>query len=115
MKNYIQPGDQMTIPAPANVLSGAMVVAGLLTGVAAHDALSGQPVTIARRGVFTLPKTSAQAWTVGQLIYVIPATGNVTTVNTAGNIPVGVAADVAANPSATGQVLLFGAAVPAAV
>jgi len=115
MKNFIQPGDRITIPAPDTVVSGAMVVAGRLVGVAVHDAASGQPVTIARSGVFTLPKTSAQAWTVGQLIYVIPSTGNVTTANTSGNIPVGVAAAVAADPSATGQVLLFGAAVPAPV
>lgn len=110
--NFIQNGDNLTVPAPANVSSGDGVELGVLFGVATTDALSGEDVVIATKGVFELPKTSAQAWTVGAAIY---WTGTAaTTATTAGNLLIGVAAAVAANPSATGLVRLNGAA-PAAV
>jgi predicted RecA/RadA family phage recombinase len=102
----------MTVPAPANVASGEGVRVGVLFGVAVRAAQSGQPVEIATRGVFTLPKVSAQAWTVGAAIYWAGASG-CTTVAGTGNILIGVAAAVADNPSATGLVRLNGAA-PAA-
>lgn len=114
MKNYAQPGDVLTVAAPADVASGALVVSGVLAGVAITDALEGANVEIATRGVYELAKTSAQAWTVGAAIYVIPTTGVVTTATTAGNLLLGVATAVAANPSATGFVRLNGSA-PAAV
>ena len=114
MKNFVQDGDAITVTAPANVLSGAMVTSGVLAGVAAHDALSGADVLIATEGVFNLAKTSAQAWTLGAAIYVIPATGLCTTATTVGNLLIGVAVAAAANPSATGRVRLNGA-FPAAV
>lgn len=56
MKNFIQPGDTLTIPAPAAVASGGVVVAGGLVGIASTDAASGEPVAVALRGVFFLPK-----------------------------------------------------------
>lgn len=114
MKNYVQPGDTVTITAAADVTSGQLVNAGLLVGVAGTDALSGEEVAIKTNGVFELPKTSAQAWTVGAAIYMIPATGLCTTATTAGNILVGVAIEAAANPSPTGIVRLNGAAPAAA-
>jgi predicted RecA/RadA family phage recombinase len=114
MKNYVQPGDTVTITAAADVTSGQLVNAGLLVGVAGTDALSGEEVAIKTSGVFELPKTSAQAWTVGAAIYMIPATGLCTTATTTGNILVGVAIEAAANPSATGIVRLNGAAPAAA-
>lgn len=112
MKNFIQPGNSLTIPAPADVTSGGGVKAGVLFGVAQHDALTGADLSIATQGVFELPKVSAQAWTVGVAIY---WTGSAcTTATTAGNLLIGVAAVAAGNPSATGVVRLNGAA-PAAV
>lgn len=115
MKNYIQPGKVVTVPAPRNLSSGELVVVGLLAGVAQHDALSGDDVEIVTEGVYDLAKTSAQAWaTVGLAIYAIPGTGVVTTATTAGNVLVGTNLATAANPSPTGLVRLNGAA-PAAV
>lgn len=112
MKNYIQPGDTITVEAPAAVDSGDGVKVGVLFGVAVFDAANGDPVEITTRGVFELPKVSAQAWTEGAAIY---WTGtNCTTATTAGNLLIGVAAAAADNPSATGIVRLNGAA-PAAV
>ncbi len=113
MKNFVQPGEVLTVPAPAGgVASGAGVKLGVLFGVAQGAAAEGAPVAIACAGVFDLPKTSAQAWAVGAAIY---WTGSAaTTATTAGNLLIGVAAAAAANPSAIGRVRLNGAA-PAAV
>lgn len=113
-KNYIQEGMDITVPAPSGgVTSGSVVVIGRLVGVAAETAAVGVPVTLSRTGVFTLPKTSAQAWTVGQAINWDASTGVATTATTTGFIPIGFAAAVAANPSATGLVCLTGTAVAA--
>lgn len=114
MKNFVQPGDLLTVPAPADVLSGELVKVGVLVGVASADALSGADVSIATVGVFDLAKTTAQAWTVGAAIYMVPGTKLCTTAATAGNVLIGAAAAAAANPSAIGRVRLNGAA-PAAV
>ena len=69
MKNFVQGGDTVAVTAPANVSSGGFVRVGALTGVACADALSGAEVLIQIGGVFDLPKTAAQAWTQGQLLY----------------------------------------------
>ncbi|ULB10732.1 DUF2190 family protein [Cereibacter azotoformans] len=108
MKNFIQPGEHVTVPAPADVTSGALVMVGAIVGVAQHDAASGEDVVLVRRGVFTLPKTSAQAWTVGQKLYRDATTGAATT-TASGNTIIGAAYAAAANPSDTGTVLLDGA------
>lgn len=114
MKNFVQHGDDITITAAADISSGDLVRAGLLVGVAGTDALTGEEVAIKTTGVFELPKTSGQAWTVGAAIYMIPASGLCTTATTAGNIFVGVAVAEAANPSPTGIVRLNGSAPAAA-
>lgn len=62
------------------------------------------------RGVFDLPKTSAQAWTVGAKIYWDSANGLATT-TASGNSLIGTALAAAANPSATGRVRLNGVTV----
>jgi len=105
MKNYIQPGENLTIPAPANVSAGDPVMVGSLFGVAQGDALSGADVVIVTNGVFELTKLEAQAWTVGAKIY-WDAGNSRTTTATSGNTLIGVAAAAAANPSTTGLVRL---------
>lgn len=106
MKNFVQNGDIITVPAPSGgVTSGDGVLIGSLFGVAQATAAATVPVAIKTRGVFTLPKTSAQAWTVGALIYWDASEDECTTVDT-DNTVIGVAVAVAANPSATGTVLL---------
>ena len=112
MKNYVQPGETITVTAPADVLSGAGVKVGVLFGVAANDALSAAPVEIATCGVFELPKATGSAWTEGAAIY---WNGTAcTTATTAGNLLVGVAAVAALSADAVGTVRLNGSA-PAAV
>ena len=108
MKNFVQHGDMVTIIAAAAIASGELVRANSLIGVAATDAAIGEEVEIKTTGVFDLTKTSAQAWQVGQPIYMIAASGVLTNVAGTGNYLVGVAVAVAANPSGTGRVRLNG-------
>lgn len=104
-KNFIQPGDTVTVPAPADVSSGAGVLVGSLFGVAQFDAKNGVDVEICTKGVYELPKTSAQAWTVGAKIYWDGS--KCTTADGSGaNTLIGNALAIAANPSATGIVRL---------
>lgn len=109
MKNYIQKGCVITAIAPTGgCVSGNLYRINSLIGVAATDAAEGEEVELQTEGVFSLAKTSAQAWTVGQAIYAIAATNVLTNVAGTGNYLVGVATAVAANPSSTGQVRLNG-------
>ena len=108
MKNYVQPGNILTVTAPYDVASGDGVLVGTMFGVAAVSAASGADVQIDLVGVFDLTKLSAQAWTVGAAIYWDNTAKNCTTVTTS-NTKIGVATAVAANPSGTGRVRLNGA------
>lgn len=64
MKNFIQPGNVLTLTAPADVSSGDVVVVGDIIGVAAYDAASGSEVEVSVVGVYELPK-AAEALTQG--------------------------------------------------
>jgi predicted RecA/RadA family phage recombinase len=109
MKNYIQKGSVITAIAPSGgCVSGVLYRINSLIGVAAADAAAGAPVELLTEGVFSLAKTSAQAWAVGEPVYAIAATNVLTNVAGTGNYLVGVATAVAANPSSVGQVRLNG-------
>lgn len=107
MKNFIQPGENITLPAPAAVTSGQLVAVGSIIGVAQHDAVAGAPLVLVRRGVFSLPKTADQAWTVGAKAYRVAADGTVST-TASGNTLIGAVAEAAAGTDAAGLVLLDG-------
>lgn len=61
MKNYLMSGDVIPFTASANVKSGDGVLLGStgLFGVSAGDVASGDEGQAQTKGVFTLPKTSA--------------------------------------------------------
>ncbi len=70
MKNYIQPGNNITVAAPGGgVSSGDLVVIGGLIGVASFDALETVDLEIATEGVFELPCATADDIGVGDLLY----------------------------------------------
>lgn len=107
MKNYIQKGDHLDLAAPANVKSGDLVFVGSIFGVAAIDALAGQPVILTTTGVFELPKVAAEALSAGDRVYFDAADGLVTGDDATGaNALIGVAVQAAANPSSTAIVRL---------
>lgn len=107
MKSFIQTGDYLEVTAPYDVTSGSGVLVGKLFGIAATTVASGGKVNILRRGVFDHAKTSAQTWTQGADLYWDDSAKVFTTVSTS-NTLVAKAAEIAANPSATGRVVLNG-------
>ena len=107
MKNFQQEGDTVTVLAPYALASGAGALVGAIFGIAVNAAASGAEVQLKREGIFTHAKTSAEAWTVGAKVY-WDNTNKVFTTTDTSNTLVGAAYAIAANPSATGTVLLDG-------
>lgn len=106
-KNFIQPGDTVTIPAPAAVTSGGVVIAGAIIGVAQGDAASGASVDVKTSGVWELPKVGADIATLGVAIY-WNSTSKLATVTASGNTKIGVAVEAAAASTGTVKVRLSG-------
>lgn len=107
MKNFVQAGSALTIPAPAVVASGDVVQAGSIIGVAAGSANAAQPVDVIVTGVFQLSKVAADAVTLGAVIYWNAAT-KLATVTASGNTKLGVATEAAAASTGTVRVRLSG-------
>lgn len=69
MRNYIQPGDVITVAAPYAVASGAGCLVGALFGVAAFAAALAAEVEIKTTGVFGLTADPAATGAVGAKAY----------------------------------------------
>jgi predicted RecA/RadA family phage recombinase len=111
-KNKVQSGDILDLVAPSGgVVSGTPYQIGQIVCVALTDAAVGETFAGAVVGVWEVAKLSAQAWTVGDLVYFDAGNDRFTTV-ASGNQLAGVAVKTAANPSATGTVRLNGAFRP---
>lgn len=91
MKNFIKPGDTLTLVAPYNVSSGGGMLVGSIFGVATETVLSGASVEAALDGVYELAKTTGEAWTQGAVLYWNDTTKALTT-TAASNKRVGYAA-----------------------
>lgn len=52
MKNYVQPGNTITLTAPYAVTSGDGLLVGSIFGIASADAALNDPVEAALTGVF---------------------------------------------------------------
>jgi len=90
MKNYVQPGNTITLTAPYDVASGDGLLVGAIFGVATGAAANGEPIEAALVGVFDLKKVGSQAWAVGDKIY-WDNTAKETTKTVASNTLIGVA------------------------
>lgn len=110
MKNYVEPGNTITLTAPYAVTSGDGLLVGAIFGVAAGTAASGDPVETAVVGVYDLKKVASQAWAVGDKIYWDNTAKNTTKTLTS-NTLIGVATDVVAGGATDliGRVRLNGA------
>lgn len=108
MKNYVQPGDTLTLTAPYAVASGAGLLVGSIFGVATAAAASGDTVEAAVAGVFDLAKATGAAWTVGARIYWDDTAKNCTTTASTNKL-IGVAVAAAASGDTVGRVRLSGA------
>lgn len=105
MQNYIQRGENITVPAPAAVTSGDGVLLGALFGVANGDADPGADLVLSTTGVFELPKATTDEIAIGDPLYWDATAGKIT-VTTTDNTFVGYAVSAAANPSGAVRVRL---------
>lgn len=106
MKNFIQPGDAVTVPAPSGgTVSGRVCIIGSLIGVAAVTAVQGADVTLHTEGVFELAKAGSLAIAVGDKVYWVAASNHVNK-TASGNTLVGIAVEAAATDATTVKVKL---------
>lgn len=77
MKNYVQPGNVITIAAPAAMVSGEGRVVGDLFVVATTDMTAGEAGAFLVSGIVRLPAKTGDTFILGQKVY-WDATGAVT-------------------------------------
>ena len=110
MRNYIQSGDVITVPAPYALASGAGCLAGSIFGVATAACASGADAEIKTTGVFGLAAETAAVGAVGAKAYWDDTAKQVTaTVGT--NKLIGVFAAAKTGTQATAAVRLNGISV----
>ncbi len=107
MRDFVQPGDNLTVTAEAAASSGDGVKLGDLFGIASGDAAVGEPLVPVTTGVFKLRKVSTDEWAVGDAVYFRTADGAVTGTAT-GNTKIGMAVSAAGDPSEAVRVRLNG-------
>ena len=110
MKNFVQPGNTITLTAPYAVASGDGLLVGSIFGVAAGTAALNESVETTLTGVFDLTKIGSQAWTAGARIYRDDTNKRATNVATS-NTLIGVATEAVAGGAGdtVGRVRLNGA------
>lgn len=105
--NIVIPGLQrLTVPAPANVVSGGVVIVGQLPGVAVANALSGENVAVETQAVATIRKLNgaSTSFAAGANVH-WDATNANATVSVTSNARIGVAYRAAANADTLVQVV----------
>jgi predicted RecA/RadA family phage recombinase len=107
MRNFRQPGDVISVPAPYILTSGQGALVGALFGVAVFDAALSAPVELRVDGVVELTKATGEAWTVGAAIF-WDNTNRRTTTTPTGNTRIGVATVAALAAATVGTVRLNG-------
>lgn len=107
MRNFVQPGDTISVTAPYAVASGGGALVGSIFGIATNAAASGAAVELKRTGVFDVAKTTGEPWTQGVKVYWNNSTKLLTTTS-AGNTQVGVAARAQIAGDTIGRALLTG-------
>ena len=90
MKNYIQPGNTVTLTAPYARDSGEGAKVGSIFGVATGTVANGAEGEFNLVGVVELAKAASQAWTQGVAVYWDDTAKNVTT-TVGSNLKIGVA------------------------
>jgi predicted RecA/RadA family phage recombinase len=95
-RNFIQPGEILTLTAPYARTAGQGAQVGSIFGVALSDVDNGAAGEFRTTGVFKLTKIESQAWTVGAKVYWDNTEKECTTVATVGML-IGVAAEAVAD------------------
>jgi len=107
MRNFIQPGNTITLAAPYDVASGGGLLVGSIFGIAVADAAKDAEVEASLVGIFDLAKAAGEAWTVGDKLYWNDTDKAVTTTE-ASNTLIGVAVEAAVDAATVGRVRLNG-------
>lgn len=107
MKNFVQTGDVITVPAPYAVSSGQGVLVGSLFGVATCDAANGANVDIVPEGVFDITALTSDTGTVGAKMYWDSTNKRLTTTATS-NTLVGALTAAKGSSDTTARVYLDG-------
>lgn len=108
MQNFIERGHTIVVTAPTGGLSsGDGVLVGSLFAVAVAGFAAGETGAAAIGGVYTLSKTTGEAWTQGEKLYWDASAGEVTATAT-DNTLIGCAFAAAASAATTGAVRLNG-------
>lgn len=107
MKNYIQDGEVLTLPAPYDVASGAGALVGAIFGVAQAAALSGAPAALVTRGVIDLATVTNAQMAIADVLY-WDNTAKLVTKSTTGNTKIGVATSAKVTTGGTVNVRLNG-------
>jgi len=114
MKNFIQPGDVVTVTAPTGgVSSGDGVIIGSLFGIATKTAAQGEAVELATTGVYDLPKLSSAVITAGARVS-WDATEKEVVLPDEDMYPIGISLVAAGNGITTVRVRLDGSSTEAA-
>ena len=109
MKNFIQPGDTITLIAPTGgVTVGKGVLIGTIFAVATATVAAGSEFEGVVVGVVDLDKLNTEVWIAGDKIYWDNANTRATNAPAAGSRLIGYAQLAAANPSTTGRVRIGG-------
>lgn len=107
-RNFIQPGNTLTLTAPTGgVVAGTVYLIGTLLVVAQNTVAQTLPFEGIVTGVVTQPKATGQAWAEGAKVYWDNTAKNFTTTSSA-NTLAGVAAAAALTGDTTGSVRLDG-------
>lgn len=108
MKNFVQPGDSITVAVPyaGGVTSGQGILVGSLFGVAAFDAAQNASVEAQLEGVFDLTKQPSLAISAGARVFWDDTNRRITTTSTS-NFCVGICTAAALAADATVRVLLM--------
>lgn len=108
-KNYVQPGENLTLTAPTGgVTTGKGVLIGSIFVVALETAAAAASFSGSTKGVWDLDKVSTEVWAEGDKIYWDNANTRCSNVATAAFRFIGHATAAAANPTSTGKVRLLG-------
>ena len=110
MKNYVQDGETITLPAPYAVASGDGLLVGSIFGVAANAAANGANVEAKINGVYELTTLSTDTATPGTKAYWDNTNKRVTTTLTSNSL-IGVFTVTKTSGQATSFVRLNGVSV----
>lgn len=107
MKNYVQPGDVVTLTAPYDVASGAGALVGLIFGIAVGTVANGAVGEFSTQGVYDITALTTDTASVGAAAYWDNTNKRITT-TVGSNTKVGVFMVAKINGDTTARIRLNG-------